>query len=350
MQMYDWMSSIDSTRLLSQITMPGSHDAGIFTDEATSKGMVSKSSAVCQDVNVYEQCIAGSRFFDIRLKASSDGIRTYHLSAIGGALGQSSESILSNVYTFLERNPSELVILRFTKPKGESDEIVKSLLHSSLKKRLYTSSTFKNFARSPISELRGKALCVFEPESFKSLRPQDGLHPFCRYGGGKTQYGIVACGKYSNSAALREVIDGQVGKIDEHAGHSSLDHLFVLYWTQTFNPGHIFKKGRFKTDIRGLAFKARNPDKERQKQRVTGGAHHNMDYLKDLLAMGQDKFGKNHLKVKPTTLADRQRIMPNVVMYDFVNIETSRKIVALNEPVLMGHLIEDEEALEAFYG
>jgi hypothetical protein len=42
--------------------------------------------------------------------------------------------------------------------------------------------------------------------------------------------------------------------------------------------------------------------------------------------------------------------MPNVVMYDFVNIETSRKIVALNEPVLMGHLIEDEEALEAFYG
>ena len=94
----------------------------------------------------------------------------------------------------------------------------------------------------------------------------------------------------------------------------------------------------------------RNPDKERQRQRVSGGAHHNMDYLKDLLAMGQDKFGKHHLKVKPTTLADRQRIMPNVIMYDFVNIETSKKIVALNEPVLMGHLIEDEEALEAFYG
>jgi hypothetical protein len=83
---------------------------------------------------------------------------------------------------------------------------------------------------------------------------------------------------------------------------------------------------------------------------VTGGAHHKMDYLKDLLAMGQDKFGKNHLKVKPTTLADRQRIMPNALMYDFVNIETSREIVALNEPVLMGHLIEHEEALEALYG
>ena len=37
-------------------------------------------------------------------------------------------------------------------------------------------------------------------------------------------------------------------------------------------------------------------------------------------------------------------------MYDFVNIETSREIVALNEPVLMGHLIEHEEALEALYG
>ena len=66
--------------------------------------------------------------------------------------------------------------------------------------------------------------------------------------------------------------------------------------------------------------------------------------------MGQGKFGKHHLKVKPTTLADRQRIMPNVVMYDFVNVAASRQIVALNDPVLMGHLIEDEEALDAFFG
>ena len=42
--------------------------------------------------------------------------------------------------------------------------------------------------------------------------------------------------------------------------------------------------------------------------------------------------------------------MPNVVMYDFVNIQASAQIVALNNPVLMGHLIDDEEALDEFYG
>lgn len=348
--MYNWMSSIDGNRLLAQITMPGSHDAGIFTDAASSKGMVAKTSAVCQDASVYEQCIAGSRFFDIRLKVDSGSIRTYHLSAIGGALGQSSQSILGEVYNFLERNPSEFVILRFTKPKGGSEEIVQSVLQSALGKRLFVSRSFVNFAGMPIKDLRGKAVCCFEPETFKSLQPQNGLHPFSRYDKGKTQFGIVACGKYSNSAALREVIDGQVGKIDEHANHSALDHLFVLYWTQTYNPKHSLTKGRFKTNIRALAFKPRNLDKERQKQRVTGGAHHNMDYLKDLLQTGQGKFGKQHLKVKPTTLADRQRIMPNVVMYDFVNVKASKEIVALNSPVLMGHLIDDEEALEEFYG
>ncbi len=32
MQMYNWMSGIDDKPLLCQITMPGSHDAGITAD------------------------------------------------------------------------------------------------------------------------------------------------------------------------------------------------------------------------------------------------------------------------------------------------------------------------------
>jgi hypothetical protein len=34
--------------------------------------------------------------------------------------------------------------------------------------------------------------------------------------------------------------------------------------------------------------------------------------------------------------------MPNVIMYDFVNAQMSNEIISLNDPVLLGHVVEDE--------
>lgn len=347
-QMYNWMTGIADNLTLSEITMPGSHDAGIHPDAATKKGIVGLSSAVCQDKSIYEQCIAGSRFFDIRLKVSDSGTRTYHLSPVGGALGQSSDTILSDVFNFLDRNRSEFVILRFTKPKGGSEEIVRQVQNSPLQQILFTSPTFVNFATTNIRLLRGKAICVFEADAddkgkvaFNSLMPKDGLHPFLRYTGADHQYGIVACGKYSNSSRLYEVIDGQVAHIDAHANHTR-PHLFVLYWTQTFNPKSPWKQS-FTTSIKKFSLKQRNFEKEVQNQRISGGAHANLDYLKVLICTGQDLVtGQTKLAVRATTVEDRRRIMPNVIMYDFVNIKTSKEIVSLNDPGLRGHLVEED--------
>ena len=72
------------------------------------------------------------------------------------------------------------------------------------------------------------------------------------------------------------------------------------------------------------------------------------EHLKSLLDTGQGQYGKNSLKVVPTTLADRQQIMPNVVMYDFVNIKTSSEIVELNNPGLIGHVIEVDQEDDDF--
>ena len=169
---------------------------------------------------------------------------------------------------FLDAHPSEFVILRLTKPAGGAkDEIVEKLVKSSLKDdKLYRSAGFPNFASSTIRSLRGKALCVFEPKSFSTLHPNFGLHPFYRYDEGATT-GLITCGKYSNSPKLRKVIDGQVEKIECTTQIHIGDHLFVLYWTQT--GGNIEEHT-----------KETPQDKERQKQRVSGGSHHNMDYLK----------------------------------------------------------------------
>jgi hypothetical protein len=77
----------------------------------------------------------------------------------------------------------------------------------------------------------------------------------------------------------------------------------------------------------------------RQRARVAGGAHHNMDYLKDLICFGRD-VKPGEAAVAATDAADRINIMPNVIMYDFVNADTSKKIVSLNAPGLQPHLVK----------
>ncbi|MEJ1338900.1 MAG: hypothetical protein RPU64_00165 [Candidatus Sedimenticola sp. (ex Thyasira tokunagai)] len=340
MAMCNWMSILDDNLKLSEITMPGSHDAGIYEDqsrlETTGVGLVPINTAICQDKCIYDQCIVGSRFFDVRLEVTDTGVRTHHRKPVlGGALGQGADSILIDVNEFLNRYPSEFVILRITKTKAKT-EILGKILESSLKGRLYRTNTLKNIAKCSIKELRGKAVCAFEPD-IGTLHPSLGMQPFYRHGEG--EYGIVTCGKYSNDSRIKKVVAGQVGKINAHTSHNQNDHLFVLYWTQTFNPKKLSNWFRSK-NIRANTTRPLNARKAGQ---LSGGVHHNMHYLTNLLSTGQGLYGKRKLKVTPTTLADRQRIMPNVVMYDFVNTQVSSEIVSLNHRGLMGHLIDEDD-------
>jgi hypothetical protein len=352
--MGNWMADFPDRLLLCDLTMPGSHDAGINRDDATGVGIggLKKSTAICQDVDIALQCFRGSRFFDIRFEVSSEDIRTYHKApGFGGALGESAEQILEGVYQFLQSHPGEFVILRITKPKGAKDEIISAILNSSLKDRMYKSPTFVNFAGQQIGSLRGKAICCFDIDlpsqgvvskvlqkvgvgsgpkvPFNMLTPQFGLFPFARYVS-DDQFGVVTCGKYSEASDLRDVIDGQVAKMDEHRQHTRGSHLFVLYWTQTFKGSNIRKHtmalpstGRFTTSF--------------------GGAHHNMGQLTGLLTSGRAMNGRRNVRVQATTYQDRRAIMPNVIMYDFVNERMSSEIVSLNHPGVRAHLLYEEE-------
>ena len=150
------------------------------------------------------------------------------------------------------------------------------------------------------------------------------MHPFCRYEDGGQAFGLITCGKYSNSSKLQHVIDGQVAKIDAHADHAG-HHLFVLYWTQTWGP---IEKNT----------KALPTSRDRQRARISGGAHHNMDHLKNLICF-RAGVAPAAAVVAATDVTDRRNVMPNVIMCDFVNAATSREIVSLNAPGLRAHLI-----------
>src|SRR5262249_32505426 len=78
----DWMSAISPTTQLSGIIMPGSHDAGVAkTNVELNKGS-SEAWAACQDGEIYDQAICGSRFFDLRVffPAEAHELEAYKLN------------------------------------------------------------------------------------------------------------------------------------------------------------------------------------------------------------------------------------------------------------------------------
>ena len=328
--------------------MPGSHDAGIYTGDAVQTGITKPSLtvAICQDGSIYEQCMWGSRFFDVRLKIQGDGsVKTYHQFAGQGAVGGSDNTILDDVNRFLSNRGSEFVILRISKTSATKTGILQTIAQHPIASKLYLG--FGNIAKEKIGNLRGKAICVFDHEKIV-LNPQDqavGLHPFGKWKGADYVVGIQTCGAYANDKSIRNVFSSQLAHTNKHLNHPR-NHLFVLYWTQTGG------------NIGANTYKALNDAKAFRKGRAAGGAYHNMDYMLKILsepgvAAGGDtgRFGESwsvrakgkifKTRVQPTTWQDRRDHMPNVIMYDFVNRNTSEQIVMLNQPNLQGVLIDE---------
>ena len=321
-----WSSAINSDKELREITMPGSHDAGIYTGDARKTGITRPglSSSICQTGSIFQQCMDGSRFFDIRLKQQGGAIKAFHQFAGQGAVGGTDATILDDVDRFLKAHASEFVILRISHTKDRTN-IRQTIAASNLGARLYKGAG--NIATTRIGDLRGKAICIFDTADFPNLVQSDGFHPFSKFSGGAGAIlGVQTCGKYADDKSICNVISSQVKHASEHEAHPK-DHLFVMYWTQTGG------------NIRKHTEKAVDAAKAFRKKRATGGTHHNMDYLSQLLHTGAAKYGEKW-KVMPTTWQDRRDHMPNVIMYDFVNATTSSQIVALNDPGLVGILVD----------
>ena len=126
----DWMARLPDNKLLSEISIPGSHDSG---SEYGAYGY-----AVNQSWNIKQQLEAGIRFFDIRLKPDPqdyDGLAVYH-----GAFGQFLDNtcadanatfyqcprltfmqILTWMDDFLKNHPGEALIMEVAFESGPED-------------------------------------------------------------------------------------------------------------------------------------------------------------------------------------------------------------------------------------
>lgn len=106
--MNDWMSEIDDDRTMDSMILPGSHDSGMVK-RLMNRGVTATIANACtQKLAIKEQLEAGVRWMDIRIDKK---LRCFH----GNSHGESLASVADGIISFLDENPTEVVIVLLTK-------------------------------------------------------------------------------------------------------------------------------------------------------------------------------------------------------------------------------------------
>lgn len=320
--------------LLCEITIPGSHDAGITDDAYQSMWVGWKSNVVTQKLTVLQQAMLGSRFFDIRLKKRGGVIKTHHspvdwpiLNNFGGT-GQNFDSILDEALSFVKTFGSEFLIIRLAHLIG-SEEILQGLNRWIIKNRSYVYRKSGNLANVPVRDLAGKLIFLVEKKSlFKSRMGQtDGFHTLYQNKDGMALEevidGLCVCGSYSNSRKLNVIVNGQLDNYMQHDHHRDNNelkrHLHCLYWTATLGniKGHTKKMHKNFELCKQMA----------NRQDLTGN-------LKNIPAIGDVakwRTAINAANKARTKYSIASASAPNIILYDFISSDISKEIIGLND-------------------
>lgn len=105
----DWMTLLDDRAPLAAVALPGAHDAG-------TAGMSWLGET--QRLSVRDQLLCGTRYLDLRVELSPQGTpRIFH----GPLPGVPLAPLLRDIRAFLNRHPSEVLVLDFQHFRGKSE-------------------------------------------------------------------------------------------------------------------------------------------------------------------------------------------------------------------------------------
>lgn len=161
----DWMKYVDGNKTLSDLSIPGTHDSGMFASTHFTWG-IAKAWAKTQERNFYEQLKSGIRFFDIRI---AEDMWIYH-----GPIWSSYtfEKALKEFVDFLKRYPTETIIIRFkdenwdpaksdsTKIAEWRNKILTLFNQSWLKPFLFNNTSGDTYVNPTLNEMRGKIYLI----------------------------------------------------------------------------------------------------------------------------------------------------------------------------------------------
>ena len=154
----DWMAALPDDRVISEITIPGTHDCA---SQNAQLGFITK----CQALDVAQQLNIGARYLDIRLGAVDGTLKLYHgvtkckTSPLPWAEQIDLEDVLRDCYAFLDAHPGETILFAVKQEYGglleaEFDTLVQSYVQRSAERWL-TLDTLPT-----LGEARGKLVLL----------------------------------------------------------------------------------------------------------------------------------------------------------------------------------------------
>ena len=153
-----WMGEISSDKPLFSLNIPGTHDcAARYVQYA--------HIAKCQELSIYEQLSIGIRALDIRVMPAENRLLMIHAiakvyyNARKPRLQMDFEYILSQIYSFLNENPSETVIIQFKNDSGKDFEKSFDILYNTYIKPDIDKWYLENRCPS-LGEARGKIVLI----------------------------------------------------------------------------------------------------------------------------------------------------------------------------------------------
>ena len=114
----DWMAKLDDGRPISEIILPGTHDAA-------TKNVQLAFFSKCQGLTIGEQLNAGFRYLDIRLGADGERLKLMHgfttctTSGAPWAGALYLDAVLDDCYAFLTAHPTETVVFAVKQEHGD---------------------------------------------------------------------------------------------------------------------------------------------------------------------------------------------------------------------------------------
>ncbi|MCX4781650.1 phosphatidylinositol-specific phospholipase C [Streptomyces sp. NBC_01264] len=142
----DWMARLPNSTLLSEISIPGTHDSGA----SLSGGDI----ALTQSMDLVTQLKSGIRAWDIRLGDSSGRLVVYHGIARQGQDFQND--VLGAADAFLKAHPTEVILMRVAQEQPASDFAGRVHSYASADPRVYRGLS----DNPPLSEIRGKIVIL----------------------------------------------------------------------------------------------------------------------------------------------------------------------------------------------
>ncbi|KHN97585.1 Phosphatidylinositol-specific phospholipase [Metarhizium album ARSEF 1941] len=103
----DWMARVSDAVKITTLSIPGTHDTMTYS--------IRSRELQCQNWNLTVQMEAGLRYFDIRARVKENRLHIYHGKE---DTGYSFKQVLLQMFEFLDKHPSEMIVMRLKEEGG----------------------------------------------------------------------------------------------------------------------------------------------------------------------------------------------------------------------------------------